>query len=267
MVRYGDIPGITIHPVQPESGGTLRIEILPAMEPSGDATLEIDRLWEEMKQALPPASSLREGELERTQPRLFDGPILLADHCEMEWGRLVVRRESYKTLATAERVGADVYALGVQGLVIARDDDGDACVLLGRRSGEVRMYPGMWENAPSGSVPPPGENESSVGIEYLAKVLRDEGLEELGVDLDGSTLSCVALLEDRAARSIDVVLRVEASERVRSAMVGCRLQDCGAWEYAETAWSPIGDACAWAERDARGVSPPTRGLLRWLRDS
>ena len=59
----------------------------------------------------------------------------------------------------------------------------------------------------------------------------------------------------------------EARERVRSAMVGCRLQDCGAWEYAETAWSPIGDACAWAERDARGVSPPTRGLLRWLRDS
>ena len=254
-MKYDDIPGVVIHPIPPEACGSLRFEVLPAVEPTGDVARAIDLMWEDLK---------------RARARLHDGPILLVDRKAMESGRLVVRRGTYKTLATAAHVGMDVYALGVQGVLTGRDEDGDECVLMGRRSSQVRMYAGMWENAPSGTVTPPSlpldGGADAVDWAHVITALRQEGFEELGLDVSSSRVSWLALLVDEAARSIDVVLKLEFERRVRSRVGSCQDDGCERWEYAESGWVPRTKLLEWAERErgAFGVSPPTRALVRWM---
>ena len=152
MIVYPDIPTITIHPL--EAGASPRFELLPALNPPPPIAAAIDHLWEELR---------------RTNPRLHDGPILLTspEDCAttVRFLRTVVpgnptptpfvaRRASYKTLATAADVGLDVRALGVQALLTAHDKSGVEHLLLGRRGSETRIYQGLWENAPSGTISP-----------------------------------------------------------------------------------------------------------------
>lgn len=249
-MTFADIPGITIWGGAEVFGehGEPRVIVGDLGAFAGECGVEAERVWEELRSR---------------NPRLFDGPVLLLDLAALvERRELLARRGTYKTLATAELLGrGDVRALGVQGLVTARDRDGEACLLLGRRGADVRIYPGQWENAPSGTVEP--TRGSVIGMPELLHALADEGQEEVGIDLHAGRAICMAILDDAMARTVDVVVYVELDAVVTSRVIACQDQDCGIGEYAMAAWSPIADVTAWVEREPGAVSPPTRALVRW----
>lgn len=245
---------ITLHPAPADAPGLPRFAVLPALDPPPAIAAAIDQLW---------------ADLRRANPRLFDGPILITDPlAELLAARfsagLAARRASYKTLATAAEVGMSVRALGVQGIVTARDGRGVEHLLLGRRSSDVRVYQGLWENAPSGTLPPPPPGEASIGDAHFVRALLAEGIEEVGLDLNRAAMSFAALLDDAHAQSLDVVLRLAMDQPIDPRTLPCPSHDGGRWEYADTAWIALPDLPAWAAANAHAISPPTHALLGWL---
>ncbi len=250
MISSHDTPGITIHPIPAAAAPSLRFTLPPPPPPPPPIASAIDLVWAELRQA---------------SPRLFDGPIVLTDTGAAVLGaapldKLPARRATYKTLATAADVGMTVRALGVQALVLARDAAGVEHILLGRRSSEVRKYPGLWENAPSGSVPPPPAAEQSVSLPHLARTLIAEGIEELGLSLSAVDMTCIALLDDAEAASLDVVLRVNLPHPINPKSLPCPATD-GRWEYADAAWVPVAQLKGWVESNAHAISPPALAVL------
>lgn len=235
-------PDILIRPL----GGCVRIPIVPRASQTDDS---VGLAWEE---------------LHRANPVLHDGPILLALADELRRGELVCRAGGYRELATASMLGrADrTRALGVCGLVVGRDSRGDRHVLFGRRGVQTRIYGGMWENAPSGTVAPPRAGAESVAMAELVASLRDEGIEELGIDLAAADVTAVAMLEDARACSVDVVLSAELPGAIDARASMC-VASARRWEYVDTAWVAERDIEAWIERDSAAISPPTLGLVRW----
>ena len=251
MITYSDIPGILIHPSPPGSSTAPRFDLLPPLLPPSEIVAAIDLAWAELK---------------RDNPRLHDGAILLAVRGTGIPPVFSVRRDSFKTLATAAQVGMDVRALGVQGIVTARDAAGEEHLLLGRRGSEVRVYQRLWENAPSGTVPPPRPEETFIDWPHFTQALLDEGIEETGLNLSAVNLSRIAMLDDAEARSLDVVLKLDMHQTVDPGAVPCPADDAHAWEYAATAWTPLRSLGMWADQNAHAISPPTRALIRWITD-
>lgn len=256
MIRYADIPGIMIHPILPESAASLRFEIVGELKPEGHVAAAIGHMWEELR---------------RENPRLFDGPILLADgladgladcHALLH-DRLIARRSTYRVLATAAHVGMQVRALGVQALVTGVDDRKVEHVLMGRRGSQTRVYQGLWENAPSGTIVPPPPGEKFIDWPHFSRALMDEGLEELGLNLSASNMGWMALVDDGIAQSLDVVLSVLMHDPIDPRRSVCASDDRHRWEYLDTAWVPRAKVMEWIEAHASAVSPATRGLVRW----
>lgn len=247
--------GIRVWPVPPKTGGALRFEVKEMIEPTPVQAAAVDAMWEDLRQ---------------DNPRLYDGPVLLADRHSVKHGRLLCFRGSYKHLAVSAAAAAmkpanvtppPFLALGVQGLVVGKDADGDEVVLMGLRSSETRIYGGLWENAPSGTVPPPPIEQDYLDWPEVITALRAEGMEELGINLDAASVSWIAILEDRVAGSMDVVLRVELG-RVDARRLPCPIHE-GRWEYVDAAWVPVKRLEAWITGGA-AVSPPTRALFAHL---
>jgi hypothetical protein len=247
-------PPITLHPTPASAPGLPRFTILPALDPPPPIAAAIDQLWADLK---------------LSNPRLFDGPILITETlADMRLAGdshvLTARRASYKTLATAADVGMSVRALGVQGIVTARDERGVQHLLLGRRSSEVRIYQGLWENAPSGTIPPPPPEDTAIDDAHYVRALLAEGIEEVGLDLNRAAMSFAALLDDAHAQSLDIVLKLAMDLPIDPRALPCPSQDCGRWEYADTAWIALPDLPAWSATNAHAISPPTLTLLRWI---
>jgi hypothetical protein len=214
----------------------------PRPDPSDDAA--VDRAW----------SSLR-----AQQPRLYDGEVLLLS----SRAPLGARRARYRHLATASVLGRSVRSLGVQGVVIARDHRHHEHLLLGRRSGDTRIYQGLWENAPSGSLAPPAPPADRLSSAAIIDSLRDEGLEELGIDLAGAGARWLGLLDDPAAGSTDIVIELRPCAPIDPRASICTLTD-GRWEYADAAWIALADLPAWRASHRAAISPPTHALLDHL---
>jgi len=193
----------------------------------------------------------------RTQPRLFDGPMLFVDAPT----RAV--RGTYKALVAAAGQHLPIRSLGAQGLVIARDRTGHQHLLLGRRSGQTRSYPGLWENAPSGTMTPPPPSQTRLTLPDFAAALRQEGIEELGIDLADADIRWLAMLEDPGAHSDDVVLEVRLHQPIDPRASICATAD-GRWEYADAAWIALSALSPWAADHAHAISPPTLALFGWL---
>lgn len=261
MISFPDIPGIEIHPTPAAMSGALRFDLTPPMQRPPAMQATIDRKWSELRQL---------------NPRLHDGPILLAQVHACDWPGmssyiwkhdklvLFIRPDTYKTLATAAHIGMEVRAVGVQGVVTARDADGEEHILLGRRGSEVRIYQGLWENAPSGSVPSPPPGTQFIDSAHFTQALLTEGLEETGLNLAAAGISWIAMLDDAEAHSLDVVLKLQMHQAIDPRAVPCPADDTHAWEYAATAWTPLATLIAWTEQNAHAISPPTRALVRWL---
>ena len=226
-----------------------RFNIVGSFETDGPTGESVDYAWNRLRQE---------------SPRLYDGPVLLADIGEPGIDRLDCRRGRYRHLAVAAAIFPHLRAVGVQGVVIARDADRDEYVLLGRRGSETRIYQGLWENAPSGTVEPAPGTGTSIESSDFTRALFNEGLEETGVHLGDAEVRWIALLDDSCAQSIDVVLRLDLRASIDPGRTVCRAADANAWEYADTAWVPISRLKDWVGRSGRAISPPTLALFAHL---
>lgn len=245
-VRYDDLAGVCVRPLR-AAGLVIKVEEAHARE--ADVAARVERAWQEHR---------------RTHPRDYDGMILDVRARDIERGEVVARRERYRYLAVGHECGVHVSLLAVTGVVTGVDQDGDECVLLGRRSAETRIYGGLWELGPSGGVKCPGESVRQIGLAEVRRGLVDEGIEELGVSLEGAESVAVALVEDEQAASEDVLLRVRLRETINSVWAACRAADHGAWEYADTAWVPIKRMGAWVRERPGAMIPPSVAVVRWL---
>lgn len=234
-------------------GVVLRAEIAPpGPRPHGpEQAARIDTLWERLC---------------RENDRLYDGPILRTVSVDAESGVLLCRRDTFRSLATSAQLGLGVRQLGVMGVVTGRDGAGRESVLLARRSSQTRIYPGLWELAPSGGVSPPAANVAMLGPAELAAALADEADEELGLSLEGAQVRVVAILRDDTACSDDVALRIELPG-VIDARRGACATECEThdrWEYLDSAWVALDDVGGFARDHGAAVAPPTAVMLRWL---
>ncbi|MFN7022009.1 MAG: hypothetical protein ACK4WH_11875, partial [Phycisphaerales bacterium] len=202
-------------------GRGVRMVVRSGLAPAG-VDAEVDRVWEEMR---------------RANPRLHDGPVALVEAAGPGEGEWACRAGRYREVATARALGRRVRALGVSGLVIGRDGRGVEHALFGRRGSQTRIYGGLWEHAPSGTVGILGDGAERIGVDQLAGVLREEGLEEVGIDLGkAAEVRAVATVEDARACSVDVVMRVEVGGVIEPRWAPCAAGASGAWEYTDTAW-------------------------------
>lgn len=241
--------GITIVPLP--RGVELHAEIGEMLPRGGEQAMRIEAVWNELR---------------RENDRLHDGPILRAISIDAESGEVRCRRDTYRSLAVSARLGLGVRQLGVMGAITGRDRAGREHVLLGRRAAQTRIYPGLWELAPSGGVTPPPMNVPGLGLGDLAAALADEADEELGLDLSGQSIAAIAVLRDVHACSDDIVLRIELADPIDPRRGVCPASNDAAdrWEYLDVAWIALGDVHTFVDDHRGAIAPPTRALLRWL---
>ncbi|QOI99280.1 MAG: hypothetical protein HRU70_01755 [Phycisphaeraceae bacterium] len=219
--------------VTPVPGGRLSVRL------AGDATPPVgsDAAWARACAA---------------NPRLHDGPLLAVVRAEP--GLIVCERSTYRSFVTGLAIGVPVKSLGVSGLLWTRDA-GRIEILMGRRATGVRLYAGLWETAPRGSVrPPPTSGSADLPPDFLAHELRQESLEELGLVPWGTAPSPIALVHDDHARSLDAVLAAEIQRDPAPA--------AASWEYSHIQWMPW-ESPSPITPDT--LSPPTRALFDALR--
>lgn len=198
----------------------------------------------------------------RANPRLFDGPMLAVVEVDGPAGRVVCRPDRYRRLAVPEEEGGGALLLAVRGVITGRDGSGREHVLLARRGEQSRMYGGMWEVAPAGGVDPPGDGRGELGVEDLAAELSRELREETGLEdaLAGARVAC--LCHDRAARSLDVVLRCAVAGLPE--LPGGASEGADSWEVRGACWTPVDEVAALERWEGARFSPVTRAVWRWL---
>ena len=221
----------------------------------------------------PAAASAVWAEMQTANEPLHDGPICRCLKVALpqqlgEPGVVSVARGQYRSMAVQRdaRVGdRGIRMLGCKALIIGRDSRGAEHVAIGQRGTGVLMYPRQWELAPAGSIDARWLNGTLA--DALVATVRDEGLEELGIDL---TSACdvtgpVCLYHDQAALCWDVIVRLDWRGPIvpTKSPGGCRVDE-HAWEYADVVWLAQADAKAWHDRSPGALSPPTVAVLRWL---
>lgn len=222
----------------------------------------------------------RWSELQASNPRLHDGPILSVNGYDPSRRMLSCRIDSYKRLAIQESNRsnsdnhadpfnpADIWLLGVKGWIIAKDRAGEEHVLIARRGLNTRIYGLMWESAPAGGVQPPShsqpESESSNNITHdvLRRSLASECEEELGLDLDWSSASIITLTQDSTAHSYDLHFRLNLPTTINPNHAPVCSTGERSWEYVDSAWLSRRDAAEFDRKSGDAITPPTRAMLR-----
>jgi hypothetical protein len=201
-------------------------------------------------------------------PGLFDAPVFSVERVDPGAGIIECRRARYRELVAQTALTGErgpwclgVAQLSVTGLLVGRDARGNCHVAIGRRSEKTRIYPRMWELAPAGGVEI-AEAGTGGGLEVLTRALDAEAREELGMELDMSEATAVALSPDPSAGSVDVIIRVD----VPGVTIPHRAPACGScmWEYTDTAWLSERDAMKFVREHEHAVIPPTRAALARL---
>lgn len=209
--------------------------------------------------AEPSGVPAREDEIERAwmdlcarNPRLFAGPICAVTRFDPAQWSLRWRTSTYKHLVVQASVRTGTWQLSVTALLML----GSERVVLGKRSGHVHTYPGMWEFGPSGGVDPPasGRLDDAALIEEARREIR----EELSIDVPGRA-EILGVFRDSGAHSYDVLVRFTLDARGVTAG-----ED---WEYDDVACVPVGEFSTRVRGLPGGLCPPTRGVaiaLGWL---
>lgn len=208
------------------------ITIQIASDPRPDSDPATDEVWERMR---------------RDTPRLFDGDILAFEGWDSDARTIHARRDGFKRLTVQPEVETGVTILSVTGL-LRTGEGSDERVLLARRSSETRVYPQLWEFAPSGGIDAPRD-----GVRVLTGLdawnqLKAELLEELGVTLARQPAPVCALTIDRVSNSCDLVFDVRFDERIEIKPAS--------WEYVAASWFTRAEIPARHE-----LIPPTAALL------
>jgi len=185
--------------------------------------------------------------------RLFDGPILAVGAIDPAAGVIHARPERFSHLVCPPPDGG-ASILSVTGVVLC-----EGRVLLGRRGGATRSYPGLWELGPSGGLAPPG-SPRTLGMADVLACLRAELAEEVGLTAMPSEPRTVAVVADAKARSVDLVVRVE----LPGPPPPLRAPAAHAWEYERACWMAVGEAAALMSERPAEVIAPTLAIARWL---
>lgn len=261
---YRAIPGVEVYRIWPghddgRASSGLRVEVSGAAPAIAPAEREhTERAWTRLCAA---------------NPRLYSGPLLAVVSVDFDRGVYHCRRDEFKRLAVQPEVHTGVQLLSVTGVLTARDAMGRPHVLLGRRGEQTRVYPGMWELAPAGGVPPPHASRRDLGEDDLIAQLLDEGEEELGVRFERARVRPACLIaRDLIAHSDDVTLEIAhhapgSVELLSEAMRAPRAEH--AWEYSQTRWVPLDTIRQFDDAFADEIIITTRATFRglgWIED-
>jgi 8-oxo-dGTP pyrophosphatase MutT (NUDIX family) len=175
----------------------------------------------------------------------------------LDAGRGIIRcrRDTYQRLVVQPQVATGVEQLSVTGVLTGRDATGRACVLLGKRSAETRMYAGMWELGPAGGISPPPDDHAELDHQAITAELLREVQEEIGLQVASAHAQPMGIVYDPHAHSYDISMRIDLGE-------ASDLRPHG-WEYAGVRWLPIDEIPFLLESGERLI-PPTRLLLSRL---
>ena len=240
---WPDLPGVAVWPWPAGRELSVRIEPAPDQRDDPARAQAVDAEWRRRCAA---------------NPRLFDGQILSI--VRIEPGEPIrARRDSYKSLTVQPEIETGVEQLSVTGVVLSRDESGAEQVFLGRRSGQTRVYAGMWELGPSGGIDPPPANRPDLSEQYLIEQLRREFAEETGCASPLSDIRAAAVCQDFTARSHDIVFTCRA-ENLRPSPES----HPDRWEYDRAQWVPVRDIAQFDARNSAEIIPPTRALFRFL---
>ncbi len=172
--------------------------------------------------AMDAASEQRWVDLCAHNPRLFDGPIL--SFVKLDSHTINARVESYRRLVTHQ---PGVCHLSVTGVLECAGS-----VLMGLRSPESGVHPGVWEFVPSGGLDVPLAN-SIPGSVFLEQVMA-ELHEEVGANWEIRQPRLLGLVVDPSVPSADVVLRAEVQCESKPAQ-----PPQASWEHTELRWVGI----------------------------
>lgn len=171
--------------------------------------------------------------LQARNPRLFDGPILALQDFAPSAAEVRCTRTSFRWLSVQDDLDAGVVLVAVNGVVTARDRFAREHILLGRRSLQNRIYPGMWELSPAGGIEPPAQ-DGVADTRSLHEQLRRELREECGLQ-DPIDPRPWAFYRDTAARSFNIVYRVELRRLVEDLSADTRPAH---WDCDTARWIP-----------------------------
>jgi 8-oxo-dGTP pyrophosphatase MutT (NUDIX family) len=246
MQSFDDIPGVEVWLIDlPEVLVTLGRDETPEPSPA------VAEHWQSLC---------------RDNDRLYDGPILSVVSLDIPHAHIHARRDRYSRLAVQPQVKTGVRLLAVTGVLTACDQGGREYVMMGKRSDKIHAYPGLWEFGPAGGMAVPPVTIDRFGMELLGAHLKDEIMEEAGVDISLSTMTPCALVRDHLAMSDDVVIRCDLGVLDDAAQV-----PNANWEYTQVRWIPL-DALPNFLAGPEQFIPPAPALARalgWLdsRDS
>lgn len=222
-------------------GTRVRALIAPG-EPPPAAPMVLKR-WEEMCQSI---------------PRLFNAPLLSVTSIDRPDATIHCRRDTYQRLVVQPEVQTGVEQLSVTGVLIARNDQGQRCLLLGQRSSETRMYAGMWELGPAGGVDAPDPPSRALTHDDLVEELVREIREETGLDVAGRAAAALGIIHDPQAHSYDLTFLMDLGEIPDTSHDN--------WEYKHIQWLPFADIRQFLTTPDEEIIPPTRLLLQLLSD-
>jgi len=184
-------------------------------------------------------------------PRYFNGSMLAFDSYDSSTGEIRATVEQYKHHAVRDVVDTGIYLLAVTGILVAPDENGTPRYLLGRRSPGTHRYGGLWELGPSGGVDVPDERTDVLDLDAIVGELQREIVEEVGIDIQSTSISPTVLVHDDAVGSVDIAIRIglESMPKLERS-----------WEYTECRWVSLDELRAWNEDRPADFIPTTIAL-------
>ncbi len=204
-------------------------------------------------------------------PHLFNGPILRFTRFDASSRTIHATSDTYQRYAMQDRPPpvtdendhtSAVSHLAVTGVVVATDrETGTESVVLGKRSGETFVYPGLWEHAPGG-----GLETTAIYEQLLCELAEELGLKGLdnpeqrdALLIPPGTTDVLGLAFDPNTPSVDVVVRLRLREGAEHAL------GKDSWEYGDTQLVQIDALPAFlTEHSEPAIIPPAIAIWKGL---